>query len=183
MAIYLLSGIGGNVCSYMCSYAMTGGGLEEQIASLGASGAIFGLAGALLVFFSRNQVRVRAALGSAALRLCGSMAAGPEDLTRAFLGTPTNQVLYRDKNVPNGMFWRLLSTVVLNFAISEVLPDIDVAGHWGGLLSGVMLALIVGPHYELVRTSARTDVLSHTDVYLVDTSVMTDGRARLVYHK
>jgi membrane associated rhomboid family serine protease len=180
VAIYLLSGIGGNVCSYMCSYAMTGGGSEEQIASLGASGAIFGLAGALLVFFSRNQVRVRAALGSAALRLCGSNAAIPEDLTRAFLGTPTNQVLYRDKNVPNGMFWRLLSTVVLNFAISEVLPDIDVAGHWGGLLSGVMLALIVGPHYELVRTSVRTD---DTDVYLVDTSVMTDGRARLVYHK
>jgi len=140
VAIYLLSGIGGNVCSYMCSYAMTGGGPEEQIASLGASGAIFGLAGALLVFFSRNQV------------------------------------LYRDKNVPNGMFWRLLSTVVLNFAISEVLPDIDVAGHWGGLLSGVMLALTVGPHYELVRTD-------DTDVYLVDTSVMTDGRARLVYHK
>ncbi len=110
-----------------------------------------------------------------ALRLCGSNAAGPEDLTRAFLGT-TNQVLYRDKNVPNGMFWRLLSTVVLNFAISEVLPDIDVAGHWGGLLSGVMLALTVGPHYELVRTD-------DTDVYLVDTSVMTDGIARLVYHK
>ena len=113
--------------------------------------------------------------GSAALWLCGSNAAGPEDLTRAFLGT-TNQVLYRDKNVPNGMFWRLLSTVVLNFAISEVLPDIDVAGHWGGLLSGVMLALTVGPHYELVRTD-------DTDVYLVDTSVMTDGIARLVYHK
>ena len=95
VAIYLLSGIGGNVCSYMCSYAMTGGGSEEQIASLGASGAIFGLAGALLVFFSRNQVRVRAALGSMALRLCGSMAARPslalssEQPTRCCTGTRT----------------------------------------------------------------------------------------------
>ncbi len=62
VAIYLLSGIGGNVCSY----AMTSGTSEEQIASLGASGAIFGLAGALLVFFWRNQVCVYSH------RLCGS---------------------------------------------------------------------------------------------------------------
>jgi membrane associated rhomboid family serine protease len=138
VAMYVLSGIGGNVCSYV----MTSGTSEEQIASLGASGAIFGLAGALLVFFWRNQV------------------------------------LYRDKAVPNGMFWRLLSTVVLNFAISEFLPDVDVAGHWGGLLSGVLLALVLGPHYELVKRRGQED-----EVYLVDTSVMSDGRARMVYHR
>ncbi len=68
--------------------------------------------------------------------------------------------------------------MVLNFAISEVLPDIDVAGHWGGLLSGVLLALMLGPHLELVRKRG-----NENEVYLVDTSLMTDGKARLVYHK
>ena len=139
LAFYLLSGVGGNLCSYAMTIN-TSGTSEEQIASLGASGAIFGLAGALLVFFWRNQV------------------------------------LYRDKDVPNGMFWRLLGTVFLNFAISEVLPDIDVAGHWGGLLSGVLLAVLLGPHYELVKRRGQEN-----EVYLVDTSVMSDGAARLVY--
>ena len=52
LLIYLLSGIGGN----LASYAVTSGTSEDQIASLGASGAIFGLAGAMIVYFTRNQV-------------------------------------------------------------------------------------------------------------------------------
>lgn len=47
LAVYMISAIMGNVCSYY--------GTPEG-ASLGASGAVFGLAGALIVYFSRNKV-------------------------------------------------------------------------------------------------------------------------------
>ena len=50
LIIYLLSAIMGNVASY---YGTPDG------ASLGASGAIFGLAGALIVYFARNKVIFR----------------------------------------------------------------------------------------------------------------------------
>ena len=44
-AIYLLAAVSGNVASYV----------GDDLPSLGASGAIFGLAGALVIFFWRNQ--------------------------------------------------------------------------------------------------------------------------------
>ena len=133
--IYLLSGLGGNLASYF----MTSGASEEQIASLGASGAIFGLAGALIVYFARNRV------------------------------------LYRDTEVPSGMLSRLILTVIGNFALGSLLPNIDEAGHWGGLLSGMVLALMLGPHYTLVRRAGHLN-----EVYLVDESILSDNRARLV---
>lgn len=45
MTIYLLAAVTGNVASF----------LGDDMPSLGASGAIFGLAGALTVFFLRNK--------------------------------------------------------------------------------------------------------------------------------
>ena len=137
LLIYLLSGIGGN----LASYAVTSGTSEEQVASLGASGAIFGLAGALIVYFARNQV------------------------------------LYRDKGVPSGMLLRLLITVSANFALGSLLPNIDEAGHWGGLVTGMLLAVLLGPAYELVKLKDHKD----DEVYLVDDSLMSNGKARLVY--
>jgi len=127
IVIYVLSGIGGN----LASYAVTSGTSEDQIASLGASGAIFGLAGALIVYFARNQV------------------------------------LYRDKGVPSGMLMRLLLTVTGNFALGSLLPNIDEAGHWGGLVTGAVLALILGPSYQLVKLKHHKE----NEVYLVDDSV------------
>jgi membrane associated rhomboid family serine protease len=138
LAIYLLSGIGGNLASYAATSFQENG---DQIASLGASGAIFGVAGALIVYFGRNKV------------------------------------LYRDKSVPSGMVTRLVTTVSANFLLGSVLPNIDEAGHWGGLIAGMFLAWVLGPHYELCRLKGR----SSREVWLVDDSVFGGKDARLVY--
>ena len=141
LLIYILSGIGGNVASYLATgiYAAPDG---EPIASLGASGAIFGIAGALIVYFMRNGV------------------------------------LYRDKGVPSGMLNRLLLTVSANFVLGSFLPNIDEAGHWGGLVAGALLAAVLGPHYELCKLRGHD---AH-EVWLVDDSLMGRGETpRLVY--
>lgn len=101
LAIYLGSAVAGNIASYF----------GDDLPSLGASGAIFGLSGALLVYFVRNR--------------------------RLFRGRGSNIIT------------RLVLTVLLNFGIGIVLPQIDEWGHLGGFMGGALLAYLLGPCYEL----------------------------------
>lgn len=104
----------GNVVSYW----------GDDLPSLGASGAIFGLAGALIVYFTRNG--------------------------RLF------------QNRSRQIVARLVITVLLNFGMGLLLPQIDEYGHLGGLLGGALLAYLLGPRYELCR------VKDMPGVWLVD---------------
>jgi membrane associated rhomboid family serine protease len=60
LTIYLFSAICGNIASYYGA---------PDAPSLGASGAIFGIAGALIVYFARNKVLYRNSSTSMAIRL------------------------------------------------------------------------------------------------------------------
>mmetsp|Transcript_11746 Transcript_11746/g.23556 ORF Transcript_11746/g.23556 Transcript_11746/m.23556 type:complete len:310 (-) Transcript_11746:279-1208(-) len=118
LMIYLYAAVAGNIFSYF----------GDDTPSLGASGAIFGLAGALIVYFARNKV------------------------------------LY--KNRGSATVVRLSITVLLNFGIGLLLPDIDEWGHLGGFLGGAMLAFLLGPAYELCYIKGRDGV------WLVDVPII-----------
>jgi uridine nucleosidase len=118
LMIYLYAEVAGNIFSYF----------GDDTPSLGASGAIFGLAGALIVYFARNKV------------------------------------LY--KNRGSATVVRLSITVLLNFGIGLLLPDIDEWGHLGGFLGGAMLAFLLGPAYELCYIKGRDGV------WLVDVPII-----------
>jgi rhomboid protease GluP len=92
--IYMLSGVAGFALSYML----------QPTLSAGASAAVFGLAGAMVV----HNVRYRAYL--------------PPDLFQRMS--------------------LLVPLIILNIALSLVMPQIDLWGHLGGLLCGVFLGLI-----------------------------------------
>jgi membrane associated rhomboid family serine protease len=96
LMIYFFSGLFGVIASFRFSAAP----------SLGASGAIFGLIGALAVFLFRHS------------RLFGS--------------------------VGRSMLYNVLFIIVLNLFIST-LPSIDIWGHIGGLISGLVLTWVLGP--------------------------------------
>lgn len=104
LAIYLLSGIGGVLLSFIFS----------DNVSAGASGAIFGLMGTHLYLFQRNR--------SAYTRIFG-----------------------RD----------ILFLIFLNIVLSVTNPRIDLWGHAGGLLVGVLAAAILGIRYDS-RVKLRT---------------------------
>lgn len=118
LMIYLYAAVVGNLFSYF----------GDDSPSLGASGAIFGLAGALIVYFSRNKV------------------------------------LY--KNRGSAIVVRLSITVLLNFSVGLLLPNIDEWGHAGGFLGGAMLAYLLGPAYELCYIKGRDGV------WLVDVPII-----------
>jgi membrane associated rhomboid family serine protease len=109
-AIYLGAAFAGNVASFW----------GEPVPSLGASGAIFGLAGALVVYFSRNH------------KLFGSRF--------------------------DGLLIRLIGIIVLNLVTGHFMPQIDEAGHLGGLLGGAALAYLFGPKFELCLVKGRSGV-------------------------
>lgn len=96
LLLYFLSGYAGVLASFVLS----------PNPSLGASGAIFGLIGALAVFLYRN---------------------------REFLGP-----------VGRNMLANVLFIIVLNVFLSFS-GGIDLWGHFGGLLTGAILALLIGP--------------------------------------
>jgi rhomboid protease GluP len=98
LALYLLSGIGGVVLSLVFS----------PQPSVGASGAIFGLLGALAAFFYLH----RAAFGRFGM------------------------VQLR----------QLIFVAMLNLMLG-LSPGIDNWGHVGGLITGALLTLLLGPHY------------------------------------
>jgi membrane associated rhomboid family serine protease len=102
IALYLLTGISGSVLSFMITHGL----------SAGASTSLFGLFGALVVFFYKQ---------------------------RALLGDFGRQ--------------RLISlgfTLVINIFIS-LSPGIDMWGHVGGFLGGLILAWFLCPQYALIN--------------------------------
>ena len=100
--IYVLAGIGGIALSLALS----------PYPSAGASGAIFGLLGALGTFLYIHR-EVFGRLGRLQLR-------------------------------------QIVLVAILNFALVGLVPRIDHWGHLGGLITGMLLAWIVGPRYEIV---------------------------------
>jgi rhomboid protease GluP len=102
LMIYLFSGVAGFYASFL---------FNPAAASLGASGAIFGLIGALAVFLFRHR------------KMLGRMG-------RALLSN-------------------VVFIIVLNLALSFT-PGIDLSGHLGGLVCGSVLALVLGPSWNLV---------------------------------
>jgi rhomboid protease GluP len=100
LMIYFFSGVAGGFASFLFTPSY----------SLGASGAIFGLIGALAVFLFRHS------------RLLGS--------------------------VGRSMLINVIFIIVLNLSLSFT-PGIDLWGHIGGLLSGVVLMWFLGPNWKI----------------------------------
>lgn len=100
LMIYFFSGIAGVFASFLFTPSY----------SLGASGAIFGLIGALAVFLYRH-----------------SRILGP---------------------IGRSMLYNVIFIIVLNLGISFS-PGIDLWGHVGGLLSGLVLTWVIGPIWKL----------------------------------
>jgi rhomboid protease GluP len=105
--LYVVSGIG---CSYLSM-------VRSDHISAGASGAIFGIAGAMLVtgYLHRQVV--------------------PRRWGRVF---------------GQGM----LPVILLNLVLGSVIPMIDNWGHLGGLVTGVLLALLIPPPGHEVESGA-----------------------------
>jgi rhomboid protease GluP len=100
LAVYMLAGVAGTLASLHFNQGM----------SVGASGAIFGLIGAMVAFLYQN----RAIFGQA----------GRAGLRRA------------------------IEMTIINLLIS-LTPGIDLWGHAGGLIGGLLLALAIGPRYAV----------------------------------
>jgi rhomboid protease GluP len=101
LMIYFFSGVVGVFASF----------LFTPTPSLGASGAIFGLIGALAVFLYRH--------------------------TRLFGPAGRN------------MLYNVVFIIVVNLVISVSVPEIDLWGHVGGLLTGSALAIVLAPLWKI----------------------------------
>jgi membrane associated rhomboid family serine protease len=101
LMIYFFSGIAGVFASF----------LFTATPSLGASGAIFGLIGALAVFLYRHY------------RLFG--VAG------------------------RNMLYNVVFIIIINLVISVSVPEIDLWGHVGGLVTGSALAWLLSPLWKI----------------------------------
>jgi rhomboid protease GluP len=101
LMIYFFSGIAGVFASF----------LFTATPSLGASGAIFGLIGALAVFLYRHY------------RLFG--VAG------------------------RNMLYNVVFIIIINLVISVSVPEIDLWGHVGGLVTGSALAWLLAPVWKI----------------------------------
>jgi membrane associated rhomboid family serine protease len=98
LVIYLVSGIVGGLATFF---------LQPEAWAVGASGAIFGVFGALGVFYVADR------------RALGSYGAGA---------------------IANWLFWLILN-LVLGFSD----PTIGISDHIGGLVAGIVLALLLLP--------------------------------------
>lgn len=96
VAIYLISGLGASMCSFLYNLATS-----SYAAAAGASGAVFGVIGALFYVVARNRGKL-------------------EDMTIFRLGVLIVYILYSG-----------ITT-----------PGIDNAAHIGGLIIGVLLAML-----------------------------------------
>lgn len=91
--IYFFSALGSSGLSYL---------LAPRSLSVGASGAIFGLMGALLVFVLRNR-----------------------------------------KKLNKGIIGNLIAVIAVNLYIGLTIPNIDNFGHIGGLIIGIIIAILL----------------------------------------
>ena len=106
LALFVFTGLAGAALSYIGRAPMLDE-LEVASMSVGASGAVFGLMGAGVVYGRRF---------------------------RRSLPDPVRQI-----------FWRgLMPWIVLNILIGITVPRIDNLGHMGGLISGALLAMVLG---------------------------------------
>ncbi len=105
LALYLCSGVAGSTASYIVSTAV----------SAGASGAIFGLIGALTVYLMRH----RDMLGRRGKRALGNV----------------------------------LFVILYNLIFSFTVPGIDLFGHLGGLVGGLVVGGMLCPDYTIVVDS------------------------------
>lgn len=99
MMIYLGSGLSGN----LLSLAVQG----NEAVSGGASGAIFGLYGALLVFVWRERQQL-------------------------------------DSGEFRWLFWGGLSFSAVSMTLGLIIPGIDNSAHFGGLMAGALLGMLLG---------------------------------------
>lgn len=122
LALFVLTGLAGALLSWAGRAPLLG---DADVASMsvGASGAVFGLMGAGVVYGRRF---------------------------RRSLPEPVRQI-----------FWRgLVPWIALNIFIGITLPRIDNLGHIGGLISGALLALVLGsPIIPGAEGRRRTGVL------------------------
>jgi membrane associated rhomboid family serine protease len=102
LVLYLLSGLAGSVASYALSNST----------SAGASGAIFGLVGALVVYLVRH---------------------------RDIFGRRGQRSLIN-----------VIVVIIYNLALSVMVPGIDVYGHGGGLIGGLIVGGVLCPQYGFV---------------------------------
>ena len=106
LSLFLITGLVGALLSYIGRAPLLEQGDVASL-SVGASGAVFGLMGAGVVYGKRFGKK---------------------------LPPPLRQI-----------FWRgLMPWIVLNIFIGITLPRIDNLGHVGGLVSGALLALVLG---------------------------------------
>ncbi len=101
LMIYFFSGIAGVLASFLFTASP----------SLGASGAIFGLIGALAVFLYRHN---------------------------HIFGVAGRNMLYN-----------VIFIIVVNLVISVSVPEIDLWGHVGGLVTGSALAWLLAPVWRI----------------------------------
>jgi rhomboid protease GluP len=102
VVLYAFAGIAGSVSSIV---------VHPSVPTVGASGAIFGVFGALLAFLLRR----RTLLPSAALKR---------------------------------LRVAVLAMIVFNVLFGFAVPEIDQAGHLGGLLGGFLAGLALAPAFE-----------------------------------
>ncbi|WEV36408.1 MULTISPECIES: rhomboid family intramembrane serine protease [unclassified Lactobacillus] len=122
LAVYLLSGIGGNLLSLALG--------SDQAISAGASTALFGLMGAMTAIGLRNR----------------------DNPVLVYLG---KQALW---------------LAVINIVLDLFDTNIDIQGHIGGLITGLLLAIILGDRaLQKYSTKWRIVALCVLIVYLVAT--------------
>ena len=115
LAIYLVSGIAGSILSLA---------FNETSLSAGASGAIFGLLGALLYFGYHYRVYLS-----------------------------------------NSLTKQIIPVIVVNLVISLMVKNIDLAAHIGGLVAGIIMAMVVGVP-DKNKTSERINGIIMLVIYL-----------------
>lgn len=105
LVLYVLSGLGAGMCSFAYNWF-----LGQEVIAAGASGAIFGIIGALFYAVRKNKGRL-------------------EDMTTVRLGLLIVYVLYSGFTT----------------------PGIDNAAHVGGLMIGMLMAVLLYPERDAVR--------------------------------
>ena len=117
LLIYILSGLFGSVASF---------GLSSGLVGAGASGAIFGILGALAAFFAVN---------------------------RDSFGKEGRQSLVG-----------VLMVAGLLLASGIQTEEVDNWAHFGGLVAGFFIGLVISPHYRLVEFGVQRALVDSTSL-------------------
>jgi membrane associated rhomboid family serine protease len=135
LIVYLLTGLIASATSVQFH--------GSELVGVGASGAIFGIVGALLAMVLIASTSLR--------RTPPPPAATPFDLGVGFpLPLPTPQDTLRSMlaELRQGVFTMVVYSLVFSF-----MPGVDMAAHVGGLLAGIAIGAFVGRHVIDARPS------------------------------